>query len=102
MADKEMLLKAASLCREASRMLKDKVGPEKQASEVVDDMIRRAGIPEGNRQAYTQFLTDNPEKIAAFGTLIGELPGNYDAIGEAAQIEKEAGAVDAFDRFLYS
>lgn len=102
MANKETLLKAASLCREASRMLKEKVGPEKQASEVVDDFIKRAGVPEGNREAYTKFLASNPEKIAAFGTLVGELPGNYDAIGEAAQMDKEASTVDAFDRFLYS
>ena len=98
--EKELLLKAASLCREAADKLRNGETPEKQASEVVHSMMSKGLIPSGERERYTHYLTANPEKIANMKETIASLPARVDALGELSSMPSR-GSKDAMDAFLY-
>lgn len=99
--ERELLLKAASLCREAATKLRTGETPEKQASEIANTMIAKGLIPSGERERYTHYLTANPEKIASMKESIASLPARVDALGELSSIPT-SGSMDAMDKFLYS
>lgn len=98
--EQELLLKAASLCREAAIKLRNGEAPEKQASEIAHTMVTKGLIPSGERERYTQYLTANPEKIANMKESIASLPARVDALGEISSMPL-GGSRDAMDAFLY-
>ena len=98
----ELLLKAASLCREAAERLRTGETPEKQASEIADEMVSKGLIPSGEKERYTQHLVANPEKIVGAKEAIASLPARVDAIGELSSFSQKDSGRDAMDNFLYS
>lgn len=100
--DKEVLLKAASLCREAAQKLKAGDSPEKQASEIASTMVGKGLIPAGERERYTSYMLSNPEKIANIKESIASLPARFDAIGEVSPTPSSGGgSMDSMDKFAY-
>lgn len=99
--DRELLLKAAGLCRQAADRLRTGETPEKQASEIANVMITKGLIPSGERERYTQYLQANPEKIASMKESIASLPARVDAIGELSSMPTSGGR-DALDAFIYN
>lgn len=101
--ESELLLKAASLCRQAAERLRSGEAPEKQASEIADTMVSKGLIPSGERERYSQYLLSNPEKIASMKESIASLPARVDAIGEMSSIGNYGSpGRDAMDDFNYS
>lgn len=99
--DKELLMKAASLCREAAEALKMDSSPEKQASEVVEKMVSKGMLQGVEKERYTQYLAEHPEKLAAALSTIDALPARASAIGEISN-DKVASGIDAMDSFIYT
>lgn len=97
---KDMLLKAASLCREAAVKLKDSDNPEKHAKEVVSDMVSLGFIPPAEQLRYEAALAQTPEKLAAIRDTIHSMPPRIDAMGTPSS--RPGTGADAFDRFLHS
>lgn len=96
----DLLLKAASLCKEAATLLREEETPEKQASEITDTMISKGLLPETERERYTNYFTANPEKIATTRDTIAPLPALSDAIGEVGSMDKHSYAKDPWDAFI--
>lgn len=97
---KDMLLKAASLCREAADKLKDAESPEKNAKEVVADMVNRGFIPPAEQLRYEAVLAQTPEKLASIRDTINAMPPRIDAMGTPSS--RPGTGADAFDRFLHA
>jgi len=99
--DKDLLLKAATLCKEAAQKLRVGVSPEKQASEVVDAMVDRNLIGSAEAMRYKQYFTSNPEKVAAAKAGINVMPIKTSDLGEVGvPFGKTASSSDPFDDFL--
>lgn len=98
----ELLLKAASLCREAADKLRNGETPEKQASEIADTLARKGMITSGEKERYAFHLVANPEKIAGAKEYIASLPARADALGELSSMPVEKQAKDAMDSFMYN
>jgi hypothetical protein len=99
--ERELLIKAAGLCRQAAERLRAGDTPEKQASEIATTMVSKGLIPSGERERYSQYLQANPEKIASMKESIASLPARVDAIGELSSMPV-SGSKDAMDSFIYN
>ena len=101
---KDQLIKAASLLREAASKLRETESPEKTAASVVDDMVSKGFLSPAERMRYTSYLATNPEKLAHMRENLELLPARVSA--PIAEVDvygtKEAGSIDAFDRFLHN
>lgn len=99
----ELLLKAASLCKEAADKLRNGETPEKQASEIADEMVTKGFLTSpGEKERYTQHLLANPENIAGAKEAIASFPSRVDAIGELSSFSQQSSDKDAMDSFMYS
>lgn len=96
-----ILLKAASLCRQAAAELRNANPPEKVAGEVVQTLIAKGIVPQSESERFAYQLMNTPEKLAMLKNTVDALPARVGAIGEVASSPKKS-AVDAFDRFLMS
>lgn len=99
--ERDLLIKAAGLCRQAAARLRNGETPEKQASEIATTMVSKGLIPSGERERYTQYLTSNPEKIATMKESIASLPARVDALGEISSMPT-SGSRDSMDDFIYN
>ena len=97
--DRSLLLKAASLCKEAAEYLK--TAGDKSASEIVDAMVSKGMLDMSERERYESYLKDNPEKLAAAKGVIDALPCRSGAIGEVST-NTSGGGLDPMDNFIYS
>lgn len=101
---KEQLIKAASLLREAADRLRETESPEKNAQHVVTSMVEKGFLSPAESNRYTAYLASNPEKIANMKDHLGSLPARVSA--PIAEVDvfgnKEAGSLDAFDKFLHT
>ena len=97
--DKNLLVKAAALCREAAGKLK--TAGDYEANGIVDALVAKGMVPDAERDRYTQYLIENPEKLAGARSVIDSLPSRSGAIGEVSSNVSSGGA-DALDNFIYS
>lgn len=98
-SEQDLLLKAASLCRQAANALDHERTITKSASEAVDLMITKGLIGPNQKEDYIDMMVDNPEKIAAFVETAKELPARDGAIGEAYGSDASS-AVDPLDKLV--
>jgi hypothetical protein len=96
--NKTLLVKAASLCREAANKLKTASAFE--ADGIVDSLVSKGMVPDTERERYTQYLMENPEKLAAARGVVDSLPARSGAIGEVSS-SMSSGGIDAMDTFIY-
>lgn len=103
----ELLMKAASLCREASRRLQEDSTPQKEANEIVNTMVSKGLLGETDKAKYASYFEANPESMSSVSSTISQLPSRTNAIAELADYDytKTASASDAasasLDRFIF-
>lgn len=97
--ERDVLLKAASLCRLAANALDHERTITKSASEAADLLVSKGIIGTDQKSDYVDMLVENPEKIAAFMETAKELPHRDGAIGEAYGSDA-ASAADPFDKLV--
>ena len=96
--DKDLLIKAASLCREAAKSLK--TASDNDAYGIVDALIEKGMVQDGERERYTQYLMENPEKLAGARGVVDSLPSRSVDFGEVSSNMVGSG-IDAMDAFTY-
>ena len=96
--DKNILTKAAALCREAALALK--TASENDAYGIVDALVEKGMVQDSERERYTQYLMENPEKLAGARGVVDSLPARSGAIGEVSSTNPGSGS-DAMDAFIY-
>lgn len=108
---RDMLLKSASLCREAAQKLRDSSSPEKEASEIVASMLGKGLIDPSAKETYAASLASTPENLSKIATLLEDLPvktsGELGTICPSLDSQINAGidqlssaARDKFDAYL--
>lgn len=98
--NKDLLIKAASLCREAASQLK--TAGDYEANDIVDALVAKGMIQDTEKDHYSQYLKENPEKLAAVRGVVDALPSRSGAIGEVSSNNLSSGGADAMDNFIYS
>ena len=96
----EALLQAASLLEKAASCLEYGDSLRKEASSAAAEMVARGMLAQDQQQNYTEYLVENPEKIASMKSVFNDLPrhDHTEALGEASGGVLSPASLDAFDR----
>lgn len=97
---REQLMNAASLLEKAASLLEYSNNLEKKASATADAMVARGIANADQRKFYTDYLTQNPEKIASIETTLNSLPvaAKNTALGDIVGGYDADGGLDPFDQ----
>lgn len=98
---KNELLHAASLLTKAASMLEYNVNLQKEAASTAEELVTRGLLNADKKESYTDYLIENPEKIASLRKVAQELPSMTSGNGALGEVSNElfngASAGDAFD-----
>lgn len=93
------LMYAAKLLTKAASCLEYNVNLQKEAAATTDMMIDKGLLNGDQRDTYTKFLTQNPEKIASMNAVLHDLrTGTNAALGEVSGNSTVTSIEDDFDR----
>lgn len=102
MTNKELYLQAAELLTKAASRLEYNVNLSKEAAATTDAMINHGMLSNDQRAQYTEYLTQNPEKIASMNSALNDLRvSGVSALGElAGNSDNLVSPDDAFTRAI--
>lgn len=101
MTNKELYLRAAELLEKAASRLEYSSNLSKEASATTDAMINQGMLDASQRAQYTEYLTQNPEKIASMNNALKDLKASgVSALGEVSGADNGMSLDDSFDRAI--